>query len=502
MRSIYDVLRSLDSIEFNVTEDLINLLPGNVFVVDKKGYLLWGNQRILDTLQLKNLDEYIGKHISYWDNYSWECCQTILKSSREIVGEESYKGRCYITKRKPLFSTKGEIIAILGTALDITKQKQAHIAKQEFLQNMAHDIRTPLAGIIGLAQLQEMGLGSLEEYKEYGQMIHGAGNQLLELLNAVIELIDTEHMTDTVQAEPLDLSGLARELYALMEPSIRTKGLKFKLELGQNLPLIISDRIKLKRILLNILSNSVKFTQKGEISFSIKLLGVENTQASVEVVISDTGVGIAKENLDKIYDRFYRAHPSYLAKYSGYGVGLYLVKETVALLGGEIKVSSEEGKGTCFTLHFNFSIAHTNLDETEPLLSPVSGVQSKTAPVLIAEDNPIVLRVLKNLLKKAGYKVIATMDGRTALEALQKNSVAWALLDIGLPELRGTEATRQYRQWEKENNKSHLPIFALTGHSVDDVGKECSEAGIDQVFTKPLNNEIIQEIEKFVLGKI
>ena len=494
MNSLQDTLNLAKS---NTLTNIFDLIGFNYSVIDLQGNYIIQNNTAISNISGGNLNAELI------DPITWNDCKKVMEKKARSIKEENFKERCYLSIKQPLLdSDNSSCIGILIISHDITKQKQAHIAKQAFLQNMAHDIRTPLSGIIGLAQLQEMGLGSLEESKEYGQMIYGAGNQLLELLNAVIELIDTEHMKDPVKAEPLDLSGLARELCVLMEPSMRTKGLTFKLELGQNLPLIISDRIKLKRILLNILSNSVKFTQKGEISFSIKLLGVENNQASVAMVIFDTGVGIAKENLDKIYDCFYRAHPSYLAEYSGYGMGLYLVKETVALLGGEIKVSSEEGKGTCFTLHFNFSIAHTNLDETEPLLSPVSGVQSKTAPVLIAEDNPIVLRVLKNLLKKAGYKVIATMDGRTALEALQKNSVAWALLDIGLPELRGTEATRQYRQWEKENNKSHLPIFALTGHSVDDVGKECSEAGIDQVFTKPLNNEIIQEIEKFVLGKI
>lgn len=421
-------------------------------------------------------------------------------SVEEAVNDSTGKETIFFSRKLPLYDPiTNKVIGVLGTSLNITKQKQAHIAKEAFLQNMAHDIRTPLAGIIGLAQLQEMGLGSLEESKEYGQMIYGAGNQLLELLNAVVNLIDTEHMSDSVKAEPLDLSGLARELYALMEPSIYTKGLKFQLKLNQNLPLVISDRIKLKRALLNILSNAVKFTKKGEVSLSIKLLDIENNHANIEIRISDTGIGIAKENLNKIYDRFYRAYPSYLAEYDGHGIGLYLVKEILAVLSGEIKVSSEEGKGTCFTLHFKFPMASTNSYKTETPLSLASKVRSKAVgPILIAEDNSVVLRVVKNLLEKAGYEIIATKDGKSALEALKNNCFTWALLDIGLPELRGTEAAQRYRQCEKENNKPHLPIFALTGHGVDEVSKECQEAGIDQVFTKPLTDKIIQEIEAFM----
>ena len=224
----------------------------------------------------------------------------------------------------------------------------------------------------------------------------------------------------------------------------------------------------------------------------------------IEMRVSDTGIGIAKENLGKIFDRFYRAHPSYLAEYTGYGIGLYLVKETLALLDGTIDVSSEEGKGTCFTLHFKFPLADKNPEKIGENVQSTSEVQSKsvhTGPVLIAEDNAIVLRVVKNLLKKAGYEVIATVDGKAALETLQNNRFAWALLDIGLPELKGTEACKQYRQWEKENNKPRLPIFALTGHSVDEVAGECRESGIDQIFTKPLTDKIIQEIEAFVNKK-
>jgi CheY-like chemotaxis protein len=122
--------------------------------------------------------------------------------------------------------------------------------------------------------------------------------------------------------------------------------------------------------------------------------------------------------------------------------------------------------------------------------------------VLIAEDNAIVLRVVKNQMEQAGYEIIAVMDGKAALEALKTNHFAWALLDIGLPEIRGTEACKQYRQWEKENNKPHLPIFALTGHQVEEVQKECKEAGIDKVFTKPFDDKLIQEVKLFINSQL
>lgn len=311
-------------------------------------------------------------------------------------------------------------------------------------------------------------------------------------------MIDTEQMTDSVKIEPLDLSGLTKELYALMDPTVYTKGLKLTLEVDQDLPLILSDRIKLKRIFLNILSNAVKFTKVGEVRFTVKLLRVEKGCANVEVKIADTGVGIAKENINKIFDRFYREYPSYLAEYSGYGLGLYLVKEMLALLGGEINVASKEGKGSCFTLSFTFSLALEKTDKVKTIFAPSKKSQIKSGYVLISEDNPVVLHVIKKKLKEAGYEVMATMDGQAALEALKTHSFCWALFDIGLPKLKGTEACKEYRQWETKKNKPHLPIFVLTAHSVDEVQNECDEAGIDLIFTKPLTSKLIKEIELFI----
>jgi two-component system aerobic respiration control sensor histidine kinase ArcB len=487
---------------------ILQKLPASVYWKSRAGVYLGQNDYAKKVMHELGFNKTVIGHTDY-DIFSTVMADGFRESdlnvlsgkiltTEEITTLPDGKKVVFLSSKIPLLDKSKSIVGILGISIDITKQKQAHIAKQEFLQNMAHDIRTPLAGIIGLAQLQEMGLDSLEESKEYGKMIYGAGNQLLELLNAVIKLIDTEHMIDSVKAVPLDLIGLVKELCVLMEPSVYTKSLKFKLEIDQTLPLILSDRIKLKRILLNILSNAVKFTKEGEISFSVKLLGLENNYANIEMSVSDTGIGIAKDKLDKIFDRFYRAYPSYLAEYSGYGIGLCLVKETLDLLGGKIEVASEEGKGTCFTLCFKFPLADKNLENVEENVV-ASEMQPKAVhtgrPVLIAEDNLIVLRVVKNLLEKAGYEVITTVDGKAALEVLKTDSVAWALLDIGLPELKGTEAAQRYRQWEKANNKPRLPIFALTGHGVDEIGKECKEAGIDRIFTKPLTDNIIQEIK-------
>ena len=296
---------------------------------------------------------------------------------------------------------------------------------------------------------------------------------------------------------------MAEELLALFQPNLHTKPLAFNLKIDPKLPIVLTDRIKLKRILINIISNAFKFTKEGSITFNIKCLSIENNQANIEMSVSDTGIGIAPDKVDQIFDRFYRIHPTYVPEYSGYGIGLYAVKKTLELLNGQIKASSESGKGSCFTLSFVFPLAQPAPPITKiDIISEESVIeaedQAANGTILIAEDNPIVNMVIKRMLEELNYKVVATMDGDAALVALKKQSFDWALLDIGLPGLRGTQVCKHYREWEKELNKVHLPIFALTGHSVGKVGQECSNSGIDRVFTKPLTKKMIEEIESFV----
>jgi signal transduction histidine kinase len=216
------------------------------------------------------------------------------------------------------------------------------------------------------------------------------------LLNSVIEVTATEHQIEPIKKEIIDLIQLAKELKTLMQPSLQSKGLQFQAKIDSALPTIISDRIKLKRLLLNLLGNAVKFTEQGGISLEIKQISLENDQTNLEMCVTDTGIGIAKDKLDKIFDRFYRVYPSYQAEYKGYGIGLYLVKKTAELLDGEIKVSSEEGVGSRFTLRFTFPVAGAVIDKefgTTTLQLPISTSYLEPGKlkgtVLAAEDNDL-----------------------------------------------------------------------------------------------------------------
>ena len=480
---------------------LITQLPINIFLVNKEGYICWANKKLLNFVNMPTVDAVMGMHISVWDKCRWDAIQEVLKTNQETVVEEFYNGTFFSCIRKPVMQN-GEIIGVLGLSIDITEKKQSEVAKQEFLMNIAHDLRTPLVGIIGLANIQAKRQMAQHDQQQYGEWILGASEQLLELLNSAIAIKNVEHKIDFLKKEKVDLIQLAHELQTLMAPSLKSKGLNFQLQLDQKLLEVISDRIKLKRILLNLLSNAVKFTKKGTISLEINLLTVKDNKAKITIAIFDSGIGISKDKLEKIFDRFYRVHPSYLAEYTGYGLGLYLVKKSTELLGGTINVSSTEGEGSCFNLEFWFALAEPSNTLSPNNLEPTSELQPLAiklkGSVLLAEDNNLVSYVVKKLLTGFGCQVVSVSTGEAALQALQTQSFNCGLLDIGLPGLDGIEVTRRYREWERLNNKPYLPIFALTAHAEEKVKQECKEVGCDQVLLKPFTEKDVKVIEKFL----
>jgi PAS domain S-box-containing protein len=510
-------------------EDIIFNLPGLIYWKNKQHQYVGFNKNVVELSGLSRTSLYGKtdleinwgkKEAKVFQEEDKEVMETgVIKITESALPLKRADGSYIVvrTEKNRLYDRDGHIVGMLGVALDITDKKIfeqkliiakekaefANKAKTEFIMNMSHDLRTPLVGIIGLASIQADGKMQQQEQQQYGAWIHSASEQLLELLNSVIEVTAAEHPIESIKKQTVNLIQLGKELQTLIQPSLQSKGLSFQVKMDPTLPAIISDRIKLKRLLLNLLSNAVKFTPQGEICLAINLLAIERDQAKIEIQISDTGIGIAKDRLDKIFDRFYRVHPSYQGEYTGYGIGLYLVKKTVEQLNGEIKVASEEGKGSCFTLGFNFSLAEEDQDENKTTLQESErGTYSESrklkGTVLVAEDNTLVLHAVKNILSYLDYEVITVTKGKAALQALQTQSFIWALLDIGLPDLAGTEVAQRYRQWEQANNKLHLPLFVLTAHAIEEVQEKCSEIGIDYVFHKPFTGKDIQTVEQLI----
>jgi two-component system, OmpR family, aerobic respiration control sensor histidine kinase ArcB len=491
---------------------ILQNLPASVYWKDREGIYLGHNVYAKNLLHTLGFDSaVIGK--TDYDIFPREVAENFRKSDlavlegKRVVLEEvttlpDGKQMIQLSSKIPLPDKSANVIGVLGITIDITDKKQAELAKEEFVLNMSHDLRTPLAGIIGVANLQAEYGASLKE-REYGKMVQGAGKQLLELLNSVLKVINAEEASEqhVKQKNIIHLAQLAGELQELIRPSLQMQELQFELKLPAHLPTVASDYIKLKHILINLLSNAIKFTPKGgQVSLVINLLAEKNDHAEIEIQVIDTGIGMAADKIEKIFERFYRIHPAHAGVYPGSGVGLYLVKRMVSLLGGEIQVSSQEGKGSCFTLHFTFPIASespaTDRVQEKPKTQPAKS--GRKGAVLLAEDNVLIINATKEFLENLGYNVEIAVDGPAALHALQTKSFLWALLDIGLPEISGHEVLRRYRLWEQETAKPHLPIFALTAHESREIKQESPDTAFDAILSKPFSPQHIQIIEGFL----
>lgn len=323
-----------------INDALANELPVNVFLIDENGYIAWGNKRMLSTLCLTSLDDFIGKHVSLWDEERWILCKDIINSGVEQATEESTKDKFYLTTRKPIFDNKSNVIGVIGVSLDITEQKQAELAKKEFIENMSHDLRTPFAGILSLTEY----LHSKEEdliKKEFLGEIMKSGKWLLTLLNQVLEM-------SMLGSHPLilkdfSLSDIVHQVAELLQAEVRHKGLEMNISCPEIT--IHSDQMRVTRILLNLIGNAVKYTEKGAINVKV------GTHSPLQISVEDTGKGIPVDGLETIFNRFTKLRPSYEQQgFSGAGVGLHIAREFARELGGDITVTSEVGKGSCFTL--------------------------------------------------------------------------------------------------------------------------------------------------------
>ncbi len=356
---------------------LISLLPGNIWWKDIHGHFMGCNNNVAKLLGYKSVDEIVG--FTNRDLFEPEIAAILDKTDNivfserremeieEIGVDENNQQAIYITRKLPLIDDEGQLVGLLGVSLDITDRKArerelaiakekaevANNAKSSFIMNISHDIRTPLNGIIGFSRIIESKETDVVKKEWLGYIVESS-ERLAGYLNDVINVITTKDQFQ-VNKEAFSLHQIIHMLVQMFSAEIAShQGIKLVLDLDPNMPeTIFNDRFRIEKIILNLVSNAFKFTHEGEITISTKLLKRAADQAAISIKVSDTGVGIAKEDQEKIFGRFTRLEPSYTNKYSGYGLGLYIVKTFVDELEGTINLQSELGQGTTFELIFN-----------------------------------------------------------------------------------------------------------------------------------------------------
>ncbi len=430
-----------------------------------------------------------------------------------------------LTNKVPLPNPAKKVTGVVGISINISELKKmqkdlrlaleaaeaSDRAKTDFIQNMSHDVKTPLAGIISMAhrigtQLEEP--DALEDNYENVQMIKDSGRQLIEFFMNCLEMgrIETEGVA--LSNENFNPQTITDQLVEMLTPSMKQKGLGFYSTYDPAIPeMVYASAPGFYRIILNLLGNAIKFTEEGSISMDILLRKTrdEDTGKDKEELclkIRDTGMGIPQEKIATIFDRFTRLTPSYEGKFEGHGIGLYIVHKFVTLMGGKIDVDSEVGKGSCFTITFPFLPAKAFLKPraVKPKftkLAPLGGAASeeeKIGPrILLVEDNRMAQKGVESILTHLGYTVDIVDTGKKGIEIFELDKYVLIVLDIGLKDMSGTTVAAHIRTAEK-GRKNPVPIVALTAHNVEKVQAACQAVGINGVLEKPLTEEVAQEV--------
>ncbi|KTC65054.1 sensory box histidine kinase/response regulator (plasmid) [Legionella adelaidensis] len=524
---------------YNYLTNIINKIPCYIYWKNTKLEYIGCNQLAADFVHFDSPQEIIGKTDLdiFIDRKLAKSYQKvdkiILRTGKSILNEpgllvnEDHKTLHTLVSKVPIHDIRGKIIGLVGITVDITELMEAKDsaeaasrAKSEFIANMSHDIRTPLTGIIGMSHILEEEVHNPEE-RQHAHWVNVSGEKLLGLLNGVLDMVATDSANENeLKHETFDLYQVVKDVLELQSAAVKTRQLDIKSHIEEAVPrFIIGDKMKLHRILLNLIGNAIKFTEKGHVGIDAKVKSMKNGVAHIEFLVFDTGIGIPEEFLDKVFDRFFKVSPSYKGIYTGNGIGLHIVRKYIELLKGTISLTSKEGVGTTFSVVLPMEIdkrprsdflTNTSISQVteqvsltckEDSLPPSSNVITESVKlemiqILLVEDNFIALTVLKNMVEGLPAQVFVADDAEKAFSLVQSQLFDLIITDIGLPGKSGDELAKEIRRWEEKNNKEPTPIIGLTGHNAQEISQICLEAGINQIYSKPMQLEILQNIIK------
>ncbi|MBK12815.1 MAG: hypothetical protein CL849_04730 [Crocinitomicaceae bacterium] len=403
----------------------------------------------------------------------------------------------------PLQDSTGKVIGSMGIHQDITDRKNveeelrsskdiaeaAQRSEREFLTRMSHEIRTPMNAIMGMADLLgETHLDSVQQ--NLLSAIEGGGTVLKQLLDDVLDLAKLEAGQRQCRPASVELDSLFRRIVSMFRPALSDKGVEVRVELDPSTGSTWKvDAAIVTQVLMNALGNAVKFTDKGRITLGAMVTGEINGQAHLEIVVKDTGVGIRKDELAHVFERFHQA-TNREVRHGGTGLGLAIVKELCMLHGGDATVESRLGEGSVF--RFTFAVEQGTRSST------VSGRLDDTdwagKRVLVAEDNPVNRFFIDSLLRMWNVNVQCVENGREALDAMVSSPFDLVFMDIQMPEMDGLEATRQYRLWEDKAPRLRMPIVALSAFAFDHDRREALASGMDAHVSKPFTREELKAV--------
>jgi PAS domain S-box-containing protein len=358
-------------------------------------------------------------------------------------------------------------------------------AKQQFLSNMSHEIRTPMNAIIGFTKVV-LKTELTEKQKEYLTAIKISGDALIVLINDILDLAKVDAGKMTFEQVPFKLASSISAMLHLFETKILEKNLELVKKYDNNIPeVLLGDPVRLHQIILNLVSNAVKFTSAGRITVSVRLLDRDDERVHIEFAITDTGIGIPENRMDKIFENFQQASSGTSRLYGGTGLGLAIVKQLVEQQGGTIRVKSEINKGSVFS--FTLSFERTKAEAQTEIEGIELETDLKDIKILVVEDIALNQLLMRTVLDDFGFECDIAGNGRIAIEKLQNKSYDMILMDLQMPEMNGFEATEYIRG----KMHSNIPIIALTADvTTVDVAK-CKAVGMNDYIAKPVDERLL-----------
>ena len=511
---------------------LANAIPQLCWMANADGWISWYNERWY---------EYTGTTPEEMEGWGWQSVhdpvvlplvldrwKTSIATGRPFDMVFPLRGsdgvfRPFLTRVMPECNRDGKVVRWFGTNTDVTEReltkeelRQAKEAaelatrvKNQFLANMSHELRTPMTGVLGMLDLAIA--GPLEtEQREFIETARTSARALVQILNDILDLTKIEAGKLMIENKSFSIRKCIEDIFNIFVPVAKNKGLGFCSSVADDVPeTLVGDVIRLEQILTNLVGNAVKFTEKGAV-----VIGVVASDGApggklwdITFSVADTGIGIPDDKKDLLFRIFSQVDDSHSREYGGTGLGLAICKEIVVRMGGVISFASEEGRGSTFSCTIPFGEVEAGREAilasgeaTLPRSAPRAEVTTKPC-ILIAEDDPIIRKILGSMLQRSNYDIELAENGQKAVAMWENRGYDLIVMDVQMPRMNGFEATAAIREKERTRG-GHTPIVAMTAHALKEDEEKCIVAGMDAYVSKPIDFEktlqLIGEILKYV----
>ena len=500
--------------------NIIDSMNMGMLEINLEGEILFANQRFCN-MSGYSVDELLKQNatVLFFKNSIRNISSSVRK--KHLAANKNYEfevkikngdSKWWLVSTAPLFHSDGTLKGTVSISLDITKQKtmeaemrkainqaekSAH-AKEIFLANMSHEIRTPINAIMGLGKLLSKGTNLDEKQTFYLSSIRKASENLLVIIDDILDVSKIEAGEVNLEKIALDLNEIVSQVITMLQPKAEEKGLLLISEIDENIALsLLGDPYRINQVLINMVNNAIKFTDKGYIRLQAKLKDTINDTQTIVITIEDTGVGIDDEFIGKIFNTFSQEDETVVRKFGGTGLGMSIARQLMELMGGTIEVKSKKNFGTTIYLTFHLKVSSRRvIVKKKAAKNDTSHIAN--AKVLLVEDNELNRLLAYTILTQYGAIVTSAENGAIAIECLRKQKFDIVLMDVQMPVMDGITATRIIR----EEMMSDVPVIALTANAIKGKREEYMLAGMNDYIAKPYNEEKMIAVIAGLLSKM